>query len=232
MIVLGIETATPYGGAALWEDGQILADIQNDGTVSHSQRLMPAIDRALRGAERAIGDLDAVAVSIGPGSFTGLRIGLAVAKSLAYDCGKPIIAVPTLEALAAHFSRPGIVLAPMLDARRSEIFGAMFLLDQDIHRLSPDIVESPEAFARRLKKPCLAAGPGAQRYAELLKAIPADAIELAEGALNRPSAASVAALGAQRLIDGHTASALTLEPVYVRKSDAELSRARRQSKQP
>jgi len=232
MLVLGIETATPRGGAALWEDGEALANVENDGAVSHSQRLMPAIDRALRDTGRSLGDLDGIAVSIGPGSFTGLRIGISVAKTLAHYANKPVVAVPTLLGLAAKFSRPGTLLAPMLDARRSEIFGAVFRADDDgqLERLTADLVEAPGAFITRLIAPCVAGGSGALRYAHELADRLGERIELVEGEANHPSAAVIAGLGARALAEGATANVLTLEPSYVRKSDAELSAARRLSR--
>lgn len=234
MIVLGIETATPYGGAALWVDGGIVAEEANDGAVSHSQRLMPAIERVLHSAKCELSAIDGIAVSIGPGSFTGLRIGLAIAKTLAHSEGKPIVAVSTLEALALRAARADVLIAPMLDARRNEIFGAIFKSSDDgtnLERLSPDVVERPETFAERITMPTIAVGSGALRYAQLLQEHLQKRVIFAEGEINHPSAGVVAQLGARKLAEGLAANVLTLEPVYVRKSDAEISAARRLSKQ-
>jgi tRNA threonylcarbamoyladenosine biosynthesis protein TsaB len=234
MIVLGIETATPCGGAALWVDGGIVAEEANDGAVSHSQRLMPAIERVLQSATCELSAIDGIAVSIGPGSFTGLRIGLAIGKTLAHAEGKPIVAVSTLEALAWRAARADVLIAPMLDARRNEIFGAIFKSSDDgasLERLSSDVVERPEAFAERITEPVIAVGSGALRYAQLLQEHLEGRVIFAEGEINHPSAGVVAQLGARKLAEGLAANVLTLEPVYVRKSDAEISAARRLSKQ-
>lgn len=232
MIILGIETATPTGGAALWVDGRIVAQARNDGQLSHSQRLMPGVQQILWDAKLQLSQVDGIAVSIGPGSFTGLRIGLAVAKALAHFENKPVLAVPTLEALAMRFAREGMLLAPLLDARRSEVFGAMFRSDGTgrLERLSPDVVESPEVFIERLQAPCIVGGPGAIRYHDLLQDGLNGRVEFAAEDANEPSAAVVAEIGARKLAAAQTANVLTLEPVYVRKSDAELAACSRQMK--
>jgi len=255
MIVLGIETATSFGGAALWRDGSILAEAVNDGVVSHSQRLMPFIDQILRETSLALADVDGIAVSVGPGSFTGLRIGLAVGKALAHAAQKPLTAVSTLEALAERFARPGILLAPLLDARRNEVFGALFRFNASgntaegggatflqhrntaegggatlLQRITPDVVQGPEALADQINEPCLMGGAGAIRYAELLSNRLGERITFAAGEENHASAAVVAAIGARQIAAGQVANALTLEPVYVRKSDAEMSLTRRNVK--
>jgi tRNA threonylcarbamoyladenosine biosynthesis protein TsaB len=230
MIVMGIETATPSGGAALWVDGAVEAAEEGSRALSHSQRLMPAIEAILRQGGRLLSDLDALAVSIGPGSFTGLRIGLSVAKALAHAAGKPVVPVSTLEALAWRFAEDGILAAPMLDARRSEIYAALFRRSEPggpLERLSADLAESPESFAERIAEDCLAAGPGAVRYSELLAERLGERLRFVTGETAEPSAGAVAALGAERFARGERANLLTLEPVYVRKSDAALALERR-----
>jgi tRNA threonylcarbamoyladenosine biosynthesis protein TsaB len=232
MILLAIETSTPDGGAALWRDGAILASVENDGAATHSERLMPAIQTILRQGRLELGDVDAIAVSIGPGSFTGLRIGLAVAKGLAAAAEKPVIAVPTLEALAWRFAEPGKLTAPMLDARRSEIYSAIFSRKEiggDLERVTPDLAESPEEFAERIDSLCIIGGLGAQRYASFFEERLGDKVRIAPRDSSFASPAAVAAIGARCLGRGETAGLLTLEPIYVRKSDAELALARRKN---
>jgi len=229
MLLLAIETSTPEGGAALWRDGRALAVEENDGSATHSVRLMPAIDAMLRRAALRLSDLDGIAVSAGPGSFTGLRIGMALAKALAMACGKPIAAVSTLEALAWRFAEPGRLAAPMLDARRGEVYAALFRRCAPggaLERLCPDVAETPEAFARRIGEPCLAGGLGARRHAAKWPALADGAIALAGGPLAAASPCAVAVLGASLLAAGRSANPLTLEPFYVRKSDVEIAKAR------
>lgn len=131
MTILGIETATSVCGAAVVRDGVVLHEAWLDMKSAHAERLLGQIDDALRGSGVAVGFLDAVAVSIGPGSFTGLRIGLSVAKGLVYAAGVSLVGVPTLVALARHavsVDPPGEnewVLAA-LDARRDEVYCQLF----------------------------------------------------------------------------------------------------------
>lgn len=129
MTVLGIETATSVCGAAVWHDGSLEALEEVNERRVHAERLLPLIDAALRRSGREAKSLDAIAVSIGPGSFTGLRIGLSIAKGLALATGVPLVAVPTLEALAARCARSGakdgLILAA-LDARRDEVYCQLF----------------------------------------------------------------------------------------------------------
>ncbi len=230
MILLAIETSTPDGGAALWRDGTVLASVENDGAATHSERLMPAIEAILTQSQLALNDLDGIAVSIGPGSFTGLRIGLAVAKGLAAATEKPIVAVSTLEALAWRFAEPGMLAAPMLDARRSEIYAAIFRrkeADGELERLTPDLAERPEDFAGRIDSPCIIGGLGAQRYASFFAEELKEKDRIAPRDLSTASPTAVAEIAARLLRRGETASLLTLEPFYVRKSDAELALARK-----
>jgi len=228
--ILAIETSTGAGGAALWEDGAVAAARENDSSTTHSERLLAAIDSLLREAGRALTDLDAIAVSIGPGSFMGLRIGLAVAKALAFSTGTLIVPVSTLEALAWRFAQPGQLAAALLDARRREVFGALFegsARDGAPLRLTPDVAERPEMFARRIDRPCVFGGSGAERYADSFREWLGARFALAPAELSRTSASAVAALGAKLFGQGKAANPLTIEPRYVRKSDAEVARERK-----
>lgn len=129
MSVLGIETATMVCAAAIASGGKILAEAAVEERNIHAERLMSLIDEVLRQTGVSPQQLDAIAVSIGPGSFTGLRIGLSVAKGLAYATGKPLVAVPTLETLARRAVGLGVahpLILPLLDARRDEVYCQFF----------------------------------------------------------------------------------------------------------
>ncbi|HSR10897.1 MAG TPA: tRNA (adenosine(37)-N6)-threonylcarbamoyltransferase complex dimerization subunit type 1 TsaB, partial [Thermodesulfobacteriota bacterium] len=132
MIVLALETATLAGSVALVDagDGETGRRIIGENTLSnpetHSARLMPGIDRLLKEASLTIRDIGGIAVSIGPGSFTGLRIGVATAKGLAYALGIPVAGVPTLDALAATRPFSPDPVCPVLDARKKEVYAALF----------------------------------------------------------------------------------------------------------
>ena len=131
MRILAIETATSVCGCALVENGAIRREYSVEAPQIHSEKIMGLIDKVLASSQMACTDVDAVAVSIGPGSFTGLRIGLSVAKGLSFAGEKPLIAVSTLEALAGHAVLRDLVTADDLvlaaiDARRNEVFAAAY----------------------------------------------------------------------------------------------------------
>lgn len=187
--------------------------------------MVPAlIDAALAQAGVAIGALDGVAVSIGPGSFTGLRIGLGLAKGLCFARGLPLVAVPTLEALAHVANAPvGATVCAALDARRRECWAALFRVGADgaMVRLADDFTAAPDALAARLPDGAIVVGDAGAAYAEVLGAraaavLPAEASE--------PSGGVVARLGARRLARGEQADPGTLEPTYVRPPEAQLPR--------
>jgi tRNA threonylcarbamoyladenosine biosynthesis protein TsaB len=187
--------------------------------------MVPAlIDEALAQAGVALGDLDGIAVSIGPGSFTGLRIGLGLAKGLCYARGLPLVPVPTLEALA-HVARApvGATVCAALDARRRECWAALFRVGDDgaMIRLAEDFTAAPDALAARLPSGAIVVGDAGAAYADVLGArgatvLPAEASE--------PSGGIVARLGARRLARGEHADPGTLEPTYVRPPEAQLPR--------
>lgn len=226
MNILGIETATSVCAVAVVADGVVRAEELVDGERVHAERLVPLVELALQRSEFRLVDLQGVAVSIGPGSFTGLRIGLSVAKGLVYAGGMPLVAVPTLEALTRHTidsctaQSPRFVLAA-LDARRDEIYCQLF--ERHGTRLSPlwdarDLAVG--ALAGLLPDDVVlvtgnASGKiavGMKRGAEGRR----DLLRFAAGDQSRCSAASVALLGEERLLLGEAEDASVLEPRYIK----------------
>ena len=122
MLVLGIETSSRHGGVAIIGEDRVLCEAVLSVEVTHSERLLPAVDRALDEARITLEGLGGIAVSIGPGSFTGLRIGLSTAKGLAYATGLPLVGVPTLEAMAWTLPAARWQVCPVLDARKQEVY--------------------------------------------------------------------------------------------------------------
>lgn len=202
----------------------MLAEVSRRAPASHVRMVPAMIGEALAGAGLRLGDVGAVAISIGPGSFTGLRIGLGLAKGLCYARGLALVAVPTLEALAhVAGAPPGTTVCAALDARRKECWAALFRVgdDGDLVRLGDDFTAAPEALAERLPPGAVVVGDAGAAYADVLAAragrvLPADASE--------PSGGIVARLGARRLARGEVADPGTLEPTYVRPPEAQLAR--------
>jgi len=227
MKILSIETATLAGGVALMNETGLIAEHRLHVEVRHSERLLVAIDRLLSDGRLAVSDLDAIAVSIGPGSFTGLRVGLSTAKGLAMGSRKPLVTVPTLEAIAALFPYSNALIAPMLDARRQEVYWALFETQGGRPvRLHPEEATSPEAMLEsigRLDQSVLFVGEGAEKYRSLLLAQRPEKTLFAPKTLQFPSAAAVAELGLARLEEGKVHLPEEVAPFYLRASTAELN---------
>jgi tRNA threonylcarbamoyladenosine biosynthesis protein TsaB len=230
MRVLSIETSTMFGGVAVVDSGAgLLAEERCSVKTGHAERLMGLVDRALGGCGLGLEDLDAIAVAVGPGSFTGLRIGLGTAKGLAFSTGLGVVAVPTLEAFALCLPCLPHPLCPMLDARRGEVYAGVFLSEgEDVRRLVPETSIKAVELAARFPgcyDRVLFIGDGADIYREDIKGVlGGKAVFLPPhlAHLNVPSPASVASLGLKKALRGEFAEPADLSPFYVRKSEAEL----------
>jgi tRNA threonylcarbamoyladenosine biosynthesis protein TsaB len=221
MIVLALDTATLDGGVAVWRDGQTLAERQQRVT-THSEALLPMIDEALKEAHLAARDLAGVVCGAGPGSFTGLRIGLATAKGLCFALGKPLVLVSSLAALAAR-APEGTRVCATLDAFKNEVYAALFVIRDGLPvRDGDEQVLPPARLVERLRSettPLYVVGSGALRYPELVLA---GSRLLDEQPGPRPR--DVARLGAARLERGEHDDLRGAAPTYIRPSEAELMR--------
>jgi len=222
LVVLGIDTATWTAAAGVVRDGEVLAEGVYREERSHTRSLTQLVERVLADAGLAITDVEGLAVSIGPGSFTGLRVGLALAKGIAFAGGVPIAPVSTLEALAwAAGAAPGETVCAALDARKQEVYAAFFAMTADgPRRETPDEALRPAALAARLRPGCIVVGDAADVYGAVL----GERSVLRPFATHHPRGGVVARLGWQRLLAGGAEPIGPLEPVYVRPPDAELPR--------
>jgi tRNA threonylcarbamoyladenosine biosynthesis protein TsaB len=227
MLVLGVETSTMQGGVALVGPQGLLSEYTLNVAATHSERLLPAIDQMLRDAGLTLARVEGLAVSIGPGSFTGLRIGLSTVKGLAYATGLPLVGVPTLEALAWSVPFAGPPVCPVLDARRQEVYAALFrFTGRRLERLMEDTALTPEALCERIQAPTLFLGDALGAYGELFAERLGDRLILPPVSSRGARPACVAELGRERLLRGERDQASSLVPRYLRPSEAELRRAR------
>lgn len=229
MNIIGIETATSRLNAALITADGTVRERHTDSRSSHCELLTGFIMELTADAGITLNDIDLVAVSIGPGSFTGLRIGISTAMGLAYGLGVDTVPVDTLEAIAWHTNGTGKLVCPVIDARRREVYTALYRLTGGI----PDIIHEPAAMPvielscliSGMEESCTVTGPAAPVFRTTLEKAVTYPLTFTEDDGSLPSAVSIAHLGKLHADRGEAIPPSELEPVYLRRSDAEIARA-------
>lgn len=224
MPILALDTATLVSSVALTMPDTLVAELTIQTKLTHSELLMPHIDQLLKAARVQKNALKAIAVSIGPGSFTGLRIGLASAKAMAFALNLPIVGVPTLEALAYNCLLPEIYLAPMLDAQKGNVYFAVYHWHNGkLKEIKPAGVGAFDEVLDELAnmdKRVITMGESAVMYRDRIMQA-GGKVTMAPAHLIMPRAASVGLLGYQMLNSGIQHEVMTMEPLYIRRSEAE-----------
>ena len=226
-MILAIETATPHCSVALVEGGIVLAKAELPAGKQVSETLLSAVSALFEWRRIVPAALSCVAVSAGPGSFTGLRVGMSAAKGYCFGWNLPIVLVSTLEALAYRFPGEARFLCPVLDARKKEVYTALFRWDAGVlKRLSPDLAISPETLPDRLPEGerIVLFGDGLRSYATILEDRLGDRASFVEGPEGLPSAGMVGILGERAFIAGASVNPRTAVPAYIRPSEAEFKR--------
>ena len=227
MHILGIDTCCMAATSAIIADDRLVAQVVQNNNKTHSQSIMPMIDFMLKQTELSINDIDGFAVAVGPGSFTGVRIGVATIKALAHPFNKPCIPVSTLEALAFNVAPIEGIICPILDARRNQVYTATFLNND---RLTEDRAVSVEELIDELKssdKNIIFVGDGIGAYGDEIKSALGDKAFFASRSLRMNLASSVAELGYEKMLNSETVSYSDLKPTYLRMSQAERERLER-----
>ncbi|TLN19772.1 tRNA (adenosine(37)-N6)-threonylcarbamoyltransferase complex dimerization subunit type 1 TsaB [bacterium] len=221
-LILALDTSQTTTGVALCRGGEVLSSSVATGGSKHSESLFSQIEGALKEGGAAREEIRLVAVTRGPGSFTGLRVGIATAKGIAFGLGVEVATVSTLKALAlGAFAGEGTVAA-LVDAKKGQVYAAAYSKD-----MGEAIVEgayAPEEFARLLKgceKPLLLAGSGAKAYSEVFREILGDGFSVAPEKDWAIDPLKVAALGLRAFKRGEAVEPALLAPVYHRLSEAE-----------
>jgi tRNA threonylcarbamoyladenosine biosynthesis protein TsaB len=225
MRVLGIDTATATGSVALLDGEQVVGEYLLNIQATHSERLIPALVLVLEDAGWSGKTIDGIAVATGPGSFTGLRIGVATAKALAYTWQKPLIGITVLEGLAFQVGFAAHWVSSLVDARHGEVYGCLYQVN-GLPKMATQYWAGPVGdFVRKVvtvtQGPICFAGDGATAYWETI-------VEIVGSGAKRPisnsmylRASSIALLGRQRLMAGERDDPLTLAPLYLRLAEAE-----------
>jgi tRNA threonylcarbamoyladenosine biosynthesis protein TsaB len=222
-LLLALEPATAALSVALLR-GEKLIDEELAPAGPAATTLLPVVDRLLNRAGVALGELEAFAISVGPGSFTSLRVGIATVKGLAFESGLPIAPVSTLAALALAAGSTDRLVVPMLDARRGEIYAAAYAGAPGRELVLPEGVYTPEALSARIKAPCVLVGDGADLCGEAIVAALGEGVEVLRPPEGNARARHVGALGVEQLARGAWVGAAQLVPHYLRRAEAEVKR--------
>jgi tRNA threonylcarbamoyladenosine biosynthesis protein TsaB len=235
MLILSLDTTSRAGSCALLRDDRVLREQVSDASRDQAERLPGDLAALLEREETRLDAIDAFAVATGPGSFTGLRVGIATMQGLAMAAGKPLVGVSAFDALfslagadsqSAHVARPpaGIRVAAWIDAWRGEVFAALYEAGQEV---GAPVVAHPDILLERLKgTPTLFTGDGAALYETRICAALGDVARFTTP-VTPPLAGAVAALAAEVVRAGHRPLPHAIRPIYVRRSDAELAAERK-----
>ncbi len=225
MRILTIDTTTNLGSVALVEDNVLVGQLDLNLPLTHNQRLINTLKALLDFANITLDTIDLFAVVKGPGSFTGVRIGVATAKGLAYALNKPLIGINGLDAIAHNFPYTSYLICPIIDARKRQIFTAFYeAKDGQIKRISDYQSITPESLLKGLRRKTIFAGTGVDVYQEIIKEKMKDRCLFPPAQLQRIHPQTIARLAQEALAQGENADPIAVVPFYIRPSDAELNR--------
>ncbi|MEX2552988.1 MAG: tRNA (adenosine(37)-N6)-threonylcarbamoyltransferase complex dimerization subunit type 1 TsaB [Actinomycetota bacterium] len=225
MLVLGMETSTPWASVTIGSEQGIIGSCLISRGASHGSFLMPAVEFLMKEADLTYRNLSAVAVGLGPGLYTGMRVGVATAKTLAQALSVPIVGVPSLDLLAFEIRYSNKLICPVLDAKRNEVFFAFYkAVPGGVTRVSEYVVASPEKLLVEMEartEEILLVGNGALLYRHMLET--RRKVEFGSIANAFPRASSLVELALPRLFREDFDRMFDLEPLYMRRSDAEIN---------
>lgn len=234
MKILALDSSGLTASVAILEDDNLLGEYTICYKKTHSQTLLPMLDQVAQMIELDLSTIDGIAIAAGPGSFTGLRIGSATAKGLGLALEKPLISVPTLDALAYNLYGTEGVICPIMDARRNQTYTGVYAWEQGQFQ----VLRTGEAVAieeilnalNEMGKPVIFLGDGVPVFREQIEKQLALPYRFAPAHLSRQRAGAVAALGYRYMKEGKTESAAAHQPEYLRLSQAERERAEQEKK--
>lgn len=230
MKLIGIDSSGLVASVAIVEDDTLVAEYTIEHKKTHSTTLMPMLNEIVKMSELNLWEIDAIAIAAGPGSFTGLRIGSATAKGLAYSLNKPIIPVPTLAALAYNIQFFDGIICPIMDARREQVYNGLYTFNEgEFTELKEQRALSVQELLEELKNEFLGEkvvflGDGVSVYKSVIEEKLINNHFYASANISKQRAGSVAVLGKMYYNRGIIETAETHEPVYLRLSQAERER--------
>jgi len=230
MLTLAIETSTQQLGVAVADDDRLVSSYALLAENPHAVELPDALRRVLKAARTTLAQVEAITVDIGPGSFTGLRIGLAFVKALAFPRKTPVVGVPSLDVLAANLPFASRLVCPLLDAKQKNIYGALYRVDENSPRRQTDYLLAPvEELLSQIKEPVIFLGDGCARYREQIVGRVGALASFAAPELWLPRAEALARLGVARLCRGQRDDPADLVPMYLYPQDASIDPRIRQT---
>ncbi len=220
MKTIGIETSGLVGSVALCDGLEVLAQMSFEKGMRHGKALVPSIGEMCKSLGLEPEDIDLIAVSHGPGSYTGLRVGITCAKVLAYTLSRPLVAVSTLDVLAENAPRSeGGIVCPVLDARREQVYACIYRCEKDVwRRVSEPMVVYPQKLLEELPRPALVFGDGSVRYKKVFSV---DGVSFGDDDMGVARAGVVARLGQRAFGEGDVIDPYRLQPLYMRIPEAE-----------
>ena len=224
-LIISIETATMCGSVALLSGNRCLAENSVDTTTTHSRRLIRQVAQVMEETELDWSQIDGIAVSLGPGSFTGLRIGLSTAKGLAMAADCPLLGVPTLDGLAHQIlAPPGSMICALLDARKKEVYAAFYKCNAAgiPEKSSADMVMKPEKLVSLIEQPTLLIGDGGVVYRDFFKEVLGESAIFTPARSFFPRASTIGYLAAKMFANQDFLEQADAVPIYVRPSEAEI----------
>ena len=226
MIILSIDSSTPVAGIAVSDGKKLLGEVMINTQNTHSEKLMPMVAQLLHDLQMSIQQIDAVAITCGPGSFTGLRIGMATAKGIVQGGNKKLIAIPTLDTLAQNLNHyPGII-CPIMNAQKKQVYTAIYKsTETGMERLSDYQAIEAETLAEQLLalgETVWFTGDGVDAFADVFRSKLGEQCRLADGNTVLPRAGALAMLAAERAEQEQFDDLYQAELIYIRKSEAEV----------
>lgn len=235
MKVIGIETSGMHGGIALLEDNRIRRETDLKSGMVHGKLLIPALKKAISQSRWALDDIDLIAVDIGPGSYTGLRVGLAAAKMMAYLLDKPIIGISSLDAMVNNVKPSAEFACPVIDARWHQVYAAIYRPSnstKDWERITDYLAATPEDLTKILKHHCSESGQDAEIFGDGLlpykNTFTMPGVKLAAEKHWYPRASNIAKLGRIKWLAGKRDDCRKLLPLYLRLTEAEITMKKKQ----
>jgi tRNA threonylcarbamoyladenosine biosynthesis protein TsaB len=223
MKILAVDTATKSCSVALIDEDSLLAESTTVSGQTHTRHLLNVIDAVMGQAGVTISQVDGLAVSIGPGSFTGLRIGITSIKGLAFSLNKPVVGVSSLAALASQCKPDHGLICPVIDARKQEVYFSRYRRHRgELTQEVQEQVASPAAAVRGIREPCVFIGNGAKLYQDLILTELGDLAHFVAPKQHTIQASALARLSLPRFKRRETDNVHLLVPHYIRNSDAEL----------